>query len=91
MLPTFPLLDKGHKIGSSWASLSFDVLEFSSSRQVGFGPNSVLLQGSTAVFSSQMAMVDLKILINRVMYDDSYSHSPGARRNKHINYMHTHN
>lgn len=80
---TFPLLDKGHKTGSSWASLSFDVLEFSSSRQVGIGPNSVLLQGSTTVFSSQMAMVDLKILINRVMCDDSYSHSPGARRNKH--------
>lgn len=89
--PKFPLLDKGHKVESSWASLSFDVLEFPSSRQVGIGPNSILLQGSTTVFLSQMAMVDLKILINMIMYDESYSHFPGARQNKHINYMHTHN
>lgn len=34
-----------------------------------------------------MAMVDLKILINMIMYDKSYSPLIGARHNKYVNYI----
>lgn len=67
-----------------------DVLESPLAQGVGTGPGSILPQGSTTVFNGQMPILDLKILINMIMCDKSYSHFLGARRNKHTNYTRRH-